>query len=206
MDDTDSRTAIKLVALELLVRHGYRGMSFADIAGELAITRANIHYHFGSKARLVEEVLAGYVASTLGQLATIWERDRATLRDKIEATLDYSRERFRSFNAGDGEARPWSLISRLRQDEELLSGTGRAQLRDFTAELRRIFGRAVEGASRGAELRPSARTSWEAVTTLLVAIADNAAPITMSGSGFADLEAAYRALIQLIEPDGSPGN
>ena len=52
MSQTDMRQAIKTTALELLVRHGYRGTSFGDIAAERATTRANIHYHFGGKQAL----------------------------------------------------------------------------------------------------------------------------------------------------------
>ena len=43
----DNRTAIKKLALDLLITHGCRGMSFADIAASLGVTRANVHYHFG---------------------------------------------------------------------------------------------------------------------------------------------------------------
>ena len=32
MDESESRSAIKAVAEELLVRHGYRGMVYAEIA------------------------------------------------------------------------------------------------------------------------------------------------------------------------------
>ena len=53
-----------MLALDLLVRHGYSGMSFADIANAAGITRANVRFHFDGKAGL--EVLADYVAETLG--------------------------------------------------------------------------------------------------------------------------------------------
>jgi AcrR family transcriptional regulator len=40
-------------------------MSYGDSAGPLQTTRANIHYHFGNKQRLVEEVLKDYIELTL---------------------------------------------------------------------------------------------------------------------------------------------
>ena len=82
MDESDSRGAIKQLAEELLVRHGFRGMSFADIAERRGITRANIHYHFGSKAALIDEVLADYTSTTLGSLRQVWESESTSLLQK----------------------------------------------------------------------------------------------------------------------------
>ena len=39
---------------------GYNGFSYADISAELAITKPSIHYHFPSKARLAEALIARY--------------------------------------------------------------------------------------------------------------------------------------------------
>jgi TetR/AcrR family transcriptional repressor of nem operon len=195
IEDSDSRIAIKEAALDLLVRHGYRGMSFGDIAAVLGITRANIHYHFGSKAALIDEVLADYVDTTLTALRSVWMSDGTTLAAKLEGMLSYSRNRYARFNRARQPVRPWSLISRLRQDEELLSAAGRARLRRFTAELHEIFLGALQKALIEREI--SKATSPAALSLLLVAIADNAAPITMAEGGFAELEATYRALLQV---------
>lgn len=195
MEDSDSRTAIKEAALDLLVRHGYRGMSFGDIAAVLGITRANIHYHFGSKAGLIDEVLADYVDTTLTALRSVWLSDGTTLPGKLEAMLAYSHNRYARFNRARQPVRPWSLISRLRQDEELLSAAGRARLRRFTAELHEIFHCALQKAQIKHELSMTA--SPTALSLLLVAIADNAAPITMAEGGFPHLEATYRALLEV---------
>ena len=43
------RDRVKELALEFLIKHGYRGVSFGDLADALETTRANIHYHFGNK-------------------------------------------------------------------------------------------------------------------------------------------------------------
>jgi AcrR family transcriptional regulator len=195
MEDSDSRTAIKHAALDLLVQHGYRGMSFGDIAARLGITRANIHYHFGSKAALIDEVLADYVETTLSALRAVWQSDASTLTAKLEQMLSYSRERYARFNRARQPIRPWSLVSRLRQDEELLSAAGRTRLRQFTAELHEIFLAALEKAQDEGEI--SKTVSPAALSLLLVAIADNAAPITMAEGGFADLEATYRAVLEV---------
>jgi AcrR family transcriptional regulator len=190
----NSRTVLKKLALELLIRNGYRGMSFGEIAERGGTTRANLHYHFGSKARLIDEVLADYVDETLRQLRAIWMPSDTLLSVKVAAMLDYSRARYRSFNPSSHTANPWSLISRLRQDEDMLTAAGRANLRRFTAEISRLFLSAAKNAARSREIR--GRATPQAIATLLVAIADNAAPITMAG-GLASLEAAYQAVLVL---------
>jgi AcrR family transcriptional regulator len=198
MDDTSSRKAIKDIALDLLVRRGYRGMSFGDIAAEIGGTRANIHYHFGSKAALVDEVLADYVEATLDALRLVWGDGAGSFADRIEKMLFYSRQRFRTFNSGKGRVQPWSLISRLRQDEDLLELAGRERLRGFTAELHRIFTTAIATAQVTGEI--GSAQSAAGLARLLVAIADNAAPITLAEGSFASLEATYRSFVDLAAP------
>ncbi|MBN9309234.1 TetR/AcrR family transcriptional regulator [Devosia sp.] len=193
MDESDSRSAIKQLASDLLVQHGYRGMRYAEIAAQLGITRANIHYHFGSKSALVDEVLADYVAATLGSLREVWADEGTSLAGKLSQMMVLSRQRYDRFNARGEPVRPWSLISRLRQDQELLSPTGRGLLAKFSTELHDVFAGALSRASAAGEIR----SDVEAATTLLVAIADSAAPITIAEGGFSGLEAAYGALARL---------
>jgi TetR/AcrR family transcriptional regulator, transcriptional repressor for nem operon len=50
------------VAEQLVQSRGYNGFSYADIAGELAITKASVHYHFASKAELGEALIERYSA------------------------------------------------------------------------------------------------------------------------------------------------
>lgn len=196
MEQVGTRQAIKASALDLLVRHGYRGTSFGDISAALATTRANIHYHFGNKQALVDEVLGDYMDATLRSLRAVWSDERMTLPEKIEAMIGYSRSRFLHFNPAGNEGRNWSLISRLRQDEDLLSPAGRGRLRHFSAELSALFAEALSTAARRGELAPG--TSPGDAALLLAAIADNAAPITMAEGGFAGLEETYRSLVRII--------
>jgi TetR/AcrR family transcriptional regulator, transcriptional repressor for nem operon len=48
------------VAEQLVQSRGYNGFSYADIAGELGITKASLHYHFASKAELGEALIERY--------------------------------------------------------------------------------------------------------------------------------------------------
>ena len=197
MSETDTRQAIKDIALDLLVRNGYRGASFGDIAEELGITRANIHYHFGGKQALVEEVLEDYVQVTLVALRQVWATENSGIGDKIEAMIGVSRKRFQHFNAAGESGQPWSLISRLRQDADLLSAKGRQMLDHFGSELLAIFAAALSTAAERGELAPNAQPTDAAL--ILAAIADNAAPITLTEGGFERLETIYRGLKRMIE-------
>ena len=90
------REQVKVVALDLLIRHGYHAVTFADLAKPTRTTRANIHYHCGTKGALVEEVLDDYSAATLQQLRGIWESPDVSLVAKIERTAEHSLRRYLS--------------------------------------------------------------------------------------------------------------
>ncbi|MBZ9982434.1 MULTISPECIES: TetR/AcrR family transcriptional regulator [unclassified Mesorhizobium] len=197
MDETDTRQAIKDTALELLVRHGYRGTSFGDISAALGTTRANIHYHFGNKQALVDEVLDDYMQATLSGLRAVWSHEGSSLEEQVEAMIAYSRARFRHFNPAGTEGQNWSLISRLRQDADLLDADGQKMLGHFSAELSALFAGALSAAGRRGELSPNVVPGDAAL--LFAAIADNAAPITLGEGGFDALEKTYRSLIRMIQ-------
>jgi TetR/AcrR family transcriptional regulator, transcriptional repressor for nem operon len=59
---TDNGTAGRVldVAERLLQVQGYNGFSYADVAAELGITRAALHYHFRGKAELGEALILRY--------------------------------------------------------------------------------------------------------------------------------------------------
>ena len=74
--DADQRPANTrsriLDAGERLVQvRGYNGFSYADIATELSLTKASLHYHFPSKAELGEALIARYAERFAQALAAI---------------------------------------------------------------------------------------------------------------------------------------
>ncbi len=189
------RDAIKTAALDLLIRHGYRGANFGDIAAELATTRANIHYHFGNKQALVDEVLADYVETTLTALSEIWGRNEP-FRTKLDAMIAYSRKRYDRHNPAGIEGRPWSLISRLRQDTELLSAAARVALIQFGRDMAHVIAGAVDMARRNGEFATALPV--EDVALHLATLADNAAPITIEAQSFERLERLYRGFADIV--------
>jgi TetR/AcrR family transcriptional repressor of nem operon len=59
------------VAEGLLQERGYNGFSYADVATELGITRAALHYHYPGKAELGEALISRYAARFAGALTDL---------------------------------------------------------------------------------------------------------------------------------------
>ena len=74
-----------LDAAERLVQvRGFNGFSYADIAAELQITKASLHYHFATKADLGEALIARYAARFFDALDAA-DRDGPTAPAKLSA-------------------------------------------------------------------------------------------------------------------------
>ena len=70
--DTPSRI---LDSAERLVQiRGFNGFSYADVASELDITKASLHYHFPGKAELGEALVERYAARFADALSAIDKR------------------------------------------------------------------------------------------------------------------------------------
>ncbi len=80
----DTRTRILDVAERLVQVRGFNGFSYADVAAELAITKASLHHHFPSKAGLGEALMARYAERFTDALSTI-DADIAAAPAKLEA-------------------------------------------------------------------------------------------------------------------------
>ena len=59
------------VAERLVQVRGFNGVSYADVAGELGVTKAALHYHFASKAELGEALIDRYTTRFEGALKNI---------------------------------------------------------------------------------------------------------------------------------------
>src|SRR5688572_2258490 len=75
------------VAERLAQTRGFNGFSYADIAAEVGVTKASLHYHFSSKATLGRELIARYTerfAAALEAIARTPEPAPEKLRQYIE--------------------------------------------------------------------------------------------------------------------------
>src|SRR6202050_5213821 len=68
---TAAATAILDVAEQLAQTRGYNGFSYADIASQLGVTKASLHYHFPSKAELGRALIDRYQTNFGGALRAI---------------------------------------------------------------------------------------------------------------------------------------
>jgi TetR/AcrR family transcriptional regulator, transcriptional repressor for nem operon len=71
----DTATAVLDVAERLVQQRGFNGFSYADVAAELGVTKASLHYHFPGKAQLGEALISRYAARFATALTDI---DHAT--------------------------------------------------------------------------------------------------------------------------------
>ncbi|HYJ61425.1 MAG TPA: TetR/AcrR family transcriptional regulator [Actinomycetota bacterium] len=75
--DVDTATRILDVAERLVQERGFNGFSYADVAGELGVTTAALHYHFPGKAELGDALIARYAARFGEALAALDARPLA---------------------------------------------------------------------------------------------------------------------------------
>jgi len=66
-----TRARILEVGERLVQVRGFNGFSYADVAGELSMTKASLHYHFPTKADLGEAIIARYAGRFFEALAAI---------------------------------------------------------------------------------------------------------------------------------------
>jgi TetR/AcrR family transcriptional regulator, transcriptional repressor for nem operon len=70
------------VAEQLAQTRGYNGFSYADVAAQLGVTKASLHYHFPSKADLGRALIDRYHAAFDSALSAI-DQQAADPRDKL---------------------------------------------------------------------------------------------------------------------------
>jgi TetR/AcrR family transcriptional regulator, transcriptional repressor for nem operon len=97
-DDALPTTVRILDAAERMLQvRGYNGFSYGDVAGELGITRAALHYHFKGKAELGQALIERYAirfAAALAELDATAPHAAAKLRGYADLYLDVlSRDR-----------------------------------------------------------------------------------------------------------------
>ncbi|NJJ38359.1 TetR/AcrR family transcriptional regulator [Paenibacillus apii] len=129
------------VANRLILEKGYSAFSYADVAAEIGIQKASIHYHFPSKANLVQNVVRRYrqeVRANLAKLDSMTDDPRV----KLERYLSYWESCLRS------KAIDMCLCALLASEIPILPeeviGEIRGHFRDLTDWLARLLKDAAE--------------------------------------------------------------
>lgn len=119
-----SPTAARIldVAERLFQRRGYNAVSYADLAAELGLTTAAIHYHFPSKDDLGEAVVARYRRANAKQRAAI-RTETGALRARLQ--------RYAELYAGVLADGGMCLCGVLAADEATLPEPVRREVRGF---------------------------------------------------------------------------
>jgi TetR/AcrR family transcriptional repressor of nem operon len=86
-EEGDTATRILDVAERLIQRRGYNAVSYGDLAAELGLTTAAIHYHFPSKADLGQAVVARYRRANAEKRAALRART-GTIRERLTQYVD----------------------------------------------------------------------------------------------------------------------
>jgi TetR/AcrR family transcriptional regulator, transcriptional repressor for nem operon len=84
---TAAATAILDVAEQLAQTRGYNGFSYADIAAQLGVTKASLHYHFPSKAQLGTALIDRY-QKTFGNALDAIDRKTEEPAEKLRRYVD----------------------------------------------------------------------------------------------------------------------
>lgn len=85
--EADAAERILDVAERVVQVRGFNAFSYSDVAAELGVTKASIHYHFPSKADLGEALIARYANRFTESLARI-DGQTADARAKLDAYAD----------------------------------------------------------------------------------------------------------------------
>ena len=80
----DTAHRILDVAERLVQQRGFNGFSYADVAAQLGITKASLHYHFPSKAKLGQALIGRYAERFANALRRI-DAEAAPAADKLAA-------------------------------------------------------------------------------------------------------------------------
>lgn len=194
--ETSMRDNIKELAKKLLIAHGYHKTTFGVIARELDITTTNIHYHFGNKNSLVEEVVKDYVQLATSKQQAIWLDQSKSLQEKVQAELAFNRSLFKKFNPNGKTRNPWSLISRLRLEGDVLTEPTRVALAGFTTDVRVAVESAVEHAIDSGELKADAPK--DDLVLLLTHLVDSLSVFAQDAGGFERVELFLNAFSRIV--------
>ncbi len=193
---SDMRNRIKAVTTEMLIRRGLHGTSHRLIAERLGITTTSIHYHFGTKQGLIDEVVADYVEEAIAQQTAMWSAPAETLADKLRAVVEYNHRRYKKYNRGRLTGRTWSLIGRLRLEGDALSPKARGSLLSFPAAVHKAISIAVRQAWERGELKPDA--PLDDLSFLLVNIVNSSSTFVQDAGNFEGLEHFFDAFARVM--------
>ena len=178
------------IAEELVQTRGLNGMSYADISARLGITKASLHYHYPSKAELVQALIDRYARRFFGAL----ERLEESQTDAAARLRGYARVYGSVLERGR-----MCLCGMLASDYETLSPEAQADVATFfernTDWLERVI---AEGVGEG-ELAETA-SPRDAAETLMAGL-EGAMLVSRPFGGTSRFDAIASSLLAALGAD-----
>ena len=148
------KAQIKAAARALFIQRGLSDVSYGDIAEVVNTTRANLHYHFGNKAALIEAVFQETFDDLEQQFQNVWARPGLTLAERIGLVARDCERRFYEFNDNERGRNPWSLSARARFERHLIPERIQEGISEMSRHFEDHVSHAVKLAIGDGELRP----------------------------------------------------
>jgi TetR/AcrR family transcriptional repressor of nem operon len=144
--EADTASRILDIAERLVQSRGFNAFSYADIAAELNVTKASLHYHFPGKAELGEALIARYAERFAEALKAI-DEDTGDARARLAAYAKIYGDVLRN--------RRMCLCGMLAADYETLPEPMQAAVVRFFDENLTWLAAVIEQGAREGTLRPS---------------------------------------------------
>ena len=190
---TDTADRILDLAERLVQTRGFNGFSYADVAGDLGVTKASLHYHFPTKAALGLRLIERYTEVFTAALAAI-DESAPNAAAKLGAYCDIYSAVLRNGRM--------CLCGMLAADYATLPETMKSALtRFFEANERWLATVLEQGRARG-ELR-YAGDPLE-IARLLVSSLEGAMLVARSFGEFTRFQAVAHRLLAELSTESSP--
>lgn len=157
----DTATRILDLAQKMISRRGYNAVSYGNLAEQLDLTTAAIHYHFPSKADLVQTLVRRY------------RRASAQKRMALKEEYDTLRERLREYVevfSGIMEGGGLCLCGVLAADASTLPDEVRREVRRFFTEQEDWLDEVIAAETTGGGGLQGCDSSQDAARIFLAAI------------------------------------
>ena len=195
-EPTETRERIKQVASEHYVLVGMDAFSFAEIADAVGITRGNIHHHFGSKPKLIAELVRDLTNDAESRIRHHWARPGLKLSERLVEQLDDLRRFYRRFHTRAGDRNVWSPLARIRLDLQMLDKTAATALERINRVYDESLHVALAEAIASGELM--ADTPVDDLVRLLRVTFLSCPPMTQDSGSFEDIEQLFAALDRTV--------
>ena len=195
-EPTETRERIKLAASEHYVLVGNDAFNFLHIAEAVGITRGNIHHHFGSKRKLVAELVRDLTNDAEKRIRDHWSRPGLTLSERLAEQLEDLRRFYQRFHTKPGVRNVWSPLARIRLDLPMLDKTAAKALERINLVYDEALRAALTDAIASGELRTD--TPVDDIARLLRVTFLSCPPITQDSGSFDDVERLFAALDRTV--------